>query len=150
MKINVIKTTSWLITLTVVTLMTGYYYLQQQAEKPLQLEQPTLLSIDKGQFSNSILSQLKQQALIEHTFGLKVMLKLMPELTNVKAGTYELLPGMNGIDVFRLIASGKEKQFAITLIEGLRWQDWHALVITRYLLLCCGHIRVYHRPKGAQ
>ena len=130
MKINVIKTTSWLITLTVVTLMTGYYYLQQQAEKPLQLQQPTLLSIDKGQFSNSILSQLKQQALIEHTFGLKVMLKLMPELTNVKAGTYELLPGMNGIDVFRLIASGKEKQFAITLIEGLRWQDWHAQIIT--------------------
>ncbi|WP_166422937.1 endolytic transglycosylase MltG [Paraglaciecola sp. 20A4] len=130
MKINLIKTTSWLITLTVVTLMTGYYYFQQQAEKPLQLEQSTLLIIDKGQFSNSILGQLKQQGLIEHTLGLKVMLKLMPELTHVKAGTYELLPGMNGIDVFRLIASGKEKQFAITLIEGLRWQDWRTQIMS--------------------
>jgi len=128
-KINIIKGTSLLITVIIVTLMTGFYYLKQQAEKPLQLAEPKLLSIQKGQFSNSILRQLEQQTLVKNTLGLKVILKLMPELAKVKAGTYELLPGMNGIDVFRLIASGKEKQFAITLIEGLRWRDWREQLV---------------------
>lgn len=113
-----------MMTVIIVTLMTGLHYLKQQAEKPLTLDEPLLLTVKKGQFSNSILEQLKEQSLIEDTLGLKVMLKVMPEIANVKAGTYEIAPGMNGIDVFQLIASGKEKQFTLTLVEGLRWQDW--------------------------
>jgi UPF0755 protein len=109
--------------------MTGLHYLKQQAEKPLSLNEPFLLTIHKGQFSNIILQQLKQQSLVEDTLGLKVMLKVMPELAKVKTGTYEIIPGMNGIDVFKLIASGKEKQFALTLVEGLRWQDWKQQII---------------------
>ncbi|WP_254700779.1 endolytic transglycosylase MltG [Paraglaciecola mesophila] len=109
--------------------MTGLHYLKQQAEKPLTLNEPILLTINKGQFSNSILKQLRQKSLVNDTLGLKVMLKVMPELAKVKAGTYELQPGMNGIDVFQLIASGKEKQFALTLVEGLRWQDWKQQII---------------------
>lgn len=124
MRINIIKVSSLLITVVIVTIMTGLHYLKQQAEKPLQIDKPFLLTIDKGQFSNSILKQLQQQSLVDDTLGLKVMLKIMPELTKVKAGTYELTPSMNGIEVFQLIASGKEKQFALTLVEGLRWQDW--------------------------
>ncbi|MDO6840948.1 endolytic transglycosylase MltG [Paraglaciecola chathamensis] len=124
MRINIIKVSSLLITVVIVTIMTGLHYLKQQAEKPLSIDEPFLLTINKGQFSNSILKQLQQQSLVDDTLGLKVMLKVMPELAKVKAGTYELIPGMNGIDVFQLIASGKEKQFALTLVEGLRWQDW--------------------------
>ncbi len=124
MRINVIKVSSLLMTVVIVTLMTGLHYLKQQAQKPLTLDEPLLLTVKKGQFSNSILKKLKEQSLIEDTFGLKVMLKMMPEIAEVKAGTYEIAPGMNGIDVFQLIASGKEKQFTLTLVEGLRWQDW--------------------------
>jgi UPF0755 protein len=101
-----------------------FYYIKQQATQPINLSTPVLLTVAKGQFANSILAQLKEQKLLEHTLAVKLMLKVSPALASVKTGTYELTPGMNALDVFALIASGKEKQFAITLVEGFRWQDW--------------------------
>ena len=80
MRINVIKVSSLLMTVVIVTLMTGLHYLKQQAEKPLTLDEPLLLTVKKGQFSNSILKKLKEQSLIEDTFGLKVMLKMIDQL----------------------------------------------------------------------
>jgi UPF0755 protein len=101
-----------------------FYYLKHQAYQPLNLNKPQLLTVARGQFANTILAQLKEQKLLEHILAVKLILKVSPALASVKIGTYQLTPGMHALDVFALIASGKEKQFAITLVEGFRWQDW--------------------------
>ncbi|MEI8648638.1 hypothetical protein P4S73_13335 [Paraglaciecola sp. Hal342] len=40
MRINIIKVSSLLITVVIVTIMTGLHYLKQQAEKPLSIDEP--------------------------------------------------------------------------------------------------------------
>lgn len=124
MKSNIIKLLMLVVVLGICAAVGSFYYLKQQAYQPLNLTESQLLTVERGQFANSILAQLKKQQLVEHTLAVKLMLKVLPSLASVKIGTYELTPGMNALDVFTLIASGNEKQFAITLVEGLRWQDW--------------------------
>ncbi|MFT4788815.1 MAG: UPF0755 protein [Paraglaciecola sp.] len=119
-----IKKLLLVIMLGIVTIVGCSYYLKHQASQPLNLNKPQLLTVARGQFANTILAQLKEQKLLEHILAVKLMLKVSPALASVKTGTYQLTPGMNALDVFALIASGKEKQFAVTLVEGFRWQDW--------------------------
>lgn len=57
----------------------------------------------------------------------QILLKVKPELSQFKAGTYSLTKGMSLRDVLLLIKSGKEAQFTIRFIEGSRLQDWQSI-----------------------
>lgn len=69
------------------------------------------------------------QLLIKHHFltqddFFQLFLKLNPELSHFKAGTYRLTKGMTLQDILLLVKSGKEAQFSIRFIEGSRLSDW--------------------------
>lgn len=108
----------------ILSLSIGFYLLRAQVHQQLNLDQALLIKVEKGEYANAILHKLEKQGLVKHTLGIKLWLKLNPNLAAVKAGSYELTPAMNSLDVMTLLASGKEKLFAISLVEGLRWQDW--------------------------
>ena len=67
---------------------------------------------------------MKEQGIIADNIGLKIRMKLDPELANIKVGTYELSPSMSALDLLELFSSGKELQFSISLVEGLNWKEW--------------------------
>jgi UPF0755 protein len=108
----------------VVTFAGALYYFEQGVHKSINLEQATIYQIKSGQSAKGILNKLKSNGVIEQNIGLKVRLKLQPELTKIKVGTYQLLPSMTGLELLTLFSSGKEIQFSISLVEGLRWRDW--------------------------
>lgn len=101
----------------------GYQQFIQTVHQPLSISQPSLYQLKRGQHLNHLVNQLQQYGL-EQQWPVKVLVKLQPELANIKAGTYELLPGMSLHQVLQLLASGKEKQFELRLVEGFRWRDW--------------------------
>ncbi|WP_340676654.1 endolytic transglycosylase MltG [Paraglaciecola sp.] len=103
-----------------------YYYLSQQSQQPLLITQPQLITLQKGQSARKVLVELEQQHIIGDITGLKILLKLKPQLANFKAGTYELLPGTQVQQLLDLLVSGKEKLFSISLVEGLQWREWAA------------------------
>lgn len=100
------------------------YYFEQGVHNPINVQQPTMFQVKSGQSAKGLLNRLKTTGVIEQNIGLKVRLKLQPDLTKVKIGTYELLPSMTGLELLELFSSGKEIQFSISLVEGLRWKDW--------------------------
>ncbi|KXI28763.1 endolytic transglycosylase MltG [Paraglaciecola hydrolytica] len=101
-----------------------YYYLNQQVQQTLLISKPQLLTLGKGQSARKILVELEQQKIIGDIIALKILLKLKPQLAKFKAGTYELLPGMQTQQLLDLLVSGKEKLFSISLVEGLQWREW--------------------------
>jgi UPF0755 protein len=103
-----------------------YYYVKQQVQQPLLITQPQLITLQKGQSARQVLVELEQQHIIGDITGLKILLKLKPQLARFKAGTYELLPAMQAQQVVDLLVSGKEKLFSISLVEGLQWREWAA------------------------
>lgn len=100
------------------------FHFDKEVHQPLNLTEATVYQVKSGQSAKGLLNRLKDQGIISDSFGLEIRLKLEPELANVKVGTYELLPSMSALDLLELFSSGKELQFAISLIEGLNWREW--------------------------
>jgi UPF0755 protein len=100
------------------------FHFDKKVHQPLNLTEATVYKVKSGQSAKGLLNRLKDQGIITDNLGLKIRLKLEPELANVKIGTYELLPSMSALDLIKLFSSGKELQFSISLIEGLNWREW--------------------------
>jgi UPF0755 protein len=116
--------------LSVFTLLLGIFvvatlfYFDKKIHQPLNITKQVVYQVKSGQSAKGILNRLKEQGIIANNIGLKIRLKLEPELAKIKVGTYELLPSMSALDCLKLFSSGKELQFSISLIEGLNWQEW--------------------------
>jgi UPF0755 protein len=101
-----------------------YIYTKEQLSASVGLQQPQLFTVKKGQGAGQVLNQLQIRGVVKSPLVFKVLFRLRPQLAEFKAGTYELLPNMTRQGVLDLLVSGKEKQFTISLVEGLRWRDW--------------------------
>jgi UPF0755 protein len=116
--------------LSIFTLLLGIFaaatlfYFDKRIHQPLNITKQVVYQVKSGQSAKGILNRLKEQGIIADNIGLKIRLKLEPELAEIKVGTYELLPSMSALDLLKLFSSGKELQFSISLIEGLNWQEW--------------------------
>jgi UPF0755 protein len=121
------KIVKWLAIFTVIlgiVFVAALFHFDQKVHQPLNLNEATLYQVKAGQSAKGILNRLKEQGIIKDNLGLKIRLKLVPELANIKVGTYELLPTMSALELLELLSSGKEFQFSISLIEGLNWREW--------------------------
>lgn len=98
--------------------------MDKKVHQSLNLTDKVVYQVKPGQSAKGLLNRLKEQGIIGDNIGLKIRLKLDPELANIKVGTYELLPSMSALDLLELFSSGKELQFSISLVEGLNWQEW--------------------------
>jgi UPF0755 protein len=107
-----------------ITFIAMLFHFDKMVHQPINLTQPTVYQIKAGQSAKKVLNRLKEQGVIGNNIGLKIRLKLEPNLGNIKIGTYEMLPTMTALDLLKLFSSGKELQYSISLVEGLRWRDW--------------------------
>lgn len=130
MSFRIVKWLLGVILLGLVVVGAVAYHLEQTVHAPINVTTAQTIRVTSGQSANGMLNQMRNQGVIEQNLGLKVRLKLQPELGNIKVGTYQIEPGMTGLDVLTLLSSGKEMQFTVSLIEGLRWQDWQQVLLT--------------------
>ena len=110
-----------------IVLLTGAmaFYWQQQVSAPLQLSEPTLFTVPDGASGHRVMAVLRQQQLtgVGELSG-KIWLKIGVDNHSLRAGTYELTPGMTLQDAFSKISSGEEYQFSVSLIDGLTFEQW--------------------------
>ncbi len=52
------------------------------------------------------------------------LLRIEPDLSHFKAGTYRFTPQMTVREMLKLLESGKEAQFPLRLVEGMRLSDY--------------------------
>ena len=100
------------------------FHFDKKVHQPLNITEATVYQVKSGQSAKGLINKLKDQGIISDNLGLKIRLRFVPELANIKLGTYELLPSMSALDLLELFSSGKELQFSISLIEGLNWREW--------------------------
>ena len=121
------KIVKWLSIIVVslgIILVAMLFHLDKKVHQPLNITEATVYQVKSGQSAKGILNRLRDRGFISDTLGLKIRLKLEPELANIKVGTYQLLPTMSALDLLSLFSSGKELQFSISLVEGLNWREW--------------------------
>ncbi|SHG89210.1 endolytic transglycosylase MltG [Ferrimonas marina] len=123
-----IKGAVWAGSLAITAALAGsgylYYQTQQTLERPLALGQTTELTLAPGQSLSSLLNQWEQAGVIDSAWWARLALRLEPELTAIKAGTYGLDAQMSLRDALTHLVAGDELQFQITLVEGGTVTQW--------------------------
>ncbi|WP_323752925.1 endolytic transglycosylase MltG [Marinobacter sp.] len=92
-------------------------------KKPVALEEPVLFSVEHGTSFNGLAHKFAQQGLVQDSLWLRLYGRLKPEHTRIKAGDYELTPGMTPLDIVESMVEGKVKLWAVQFIEGWTFAD---------------------------
>lgn len=113
-----------LITVVAIALYLQYRQVLNYAKTPINLTEEKIFTVPAGTGRVAFEALLINEKLIEQGNEFQWLLKLRPELAQLKAGTYRLQPDMDVEQLLKLIVSGKEAQFSIRFIEGNRLVDW--------------------------
>ncbi|BDX06642.1 endolytic transglycosylase MltG [Planctobacterium marinum] len=103
-----------------------YWQFNQPVQQILKLEQESTLNVAKGQSLLGLVSSLAEKGLIEHSFVLKLYLRLYADKYPIKQGHYAIKPDATLLQLLSDISQGKEKTYSVTMIEGLTWKQWYA------------------------
>lgn len=90
----------------------------------MAIAQETIFKLPAGTGRVALENLLQRDHLIKNTRWFPWLLRIDPELAKFKAGTYRFTPGMTVREMLELLASGKEAQFTVRLIEGKRLREW--------------------------
>ncbi|WP_072668540.1 endolytic transglycosylase MltG [Vibrio injensis] len=120
-----------LILVIIVFTIASYFYAVKKTNdylaQPLLITEPQLITLHGGASVNRALTLMTEQTwLVEDALATKLLRRLYPELTSIRAGTYQLQPGFSLRDGLALFVSGREFQFSITFVEGSRFSEWRA------------------------
>jgi len=115
-----------IISLSVLLLMfsitVGYIYIN--VNQPITINTKQLITIEKGTSFSSFTSRLVELGIIDDRFALRNYVRVNPELSAIKSGTFEIKPGISQKELLMTLVKGKEHQFTITLIEGNTLKQW--------------------------
>lgn len=83
-----------------------------------------LYTLSTGTSLYQMINELDGQGIYANSDWLKVALRLQDNLGTIKAGTYEITPKLPLSEFLQDLYNGDEKQFSITLVEGLTFKQW--------------------------
>ncbi|WP_241584753.1 endolytic transglycosylase MltG [Rosenbergiella epipactidis] len=113
-----------LVILCVILATAGLWQVKRFAAHPLLIQQETIYTLPAGSGRFVLEQQLESQHIVPRGPWFGWLLKVEPQLSKFKAGTYRLTPGMTVRQLLALLASGKEAQFPVRFVEGQRIEEW--------------------------
>lgn len=105
--------------------------LQSYPEQQLKLESSTQITVNAGMTVTKLVQQLEQQGLITESWKIKYLVKLRPELAQIRTGLYEIFPTDTLGSFLQRVLSGKVMTFSVTLVEGKSIKEWQVSLDTQ-------------------
>lgn len=102
----------------------GVWKVRHLADSRILIQQEAIFSLKAGTGRMALGEQLYAQKIINRPRLFQWLLRLDPKLARFKAGTYRFTPGMTVRQMLQLLASGKEAQFPLRFVEGMRVSDY--------------------------
>ncbi|WP_261815631.1 endolytic transglycosylase MltG [Vibrio gallicus] len=102
--------------------------LDSYLSQTVRIQEPTLVTIKSGTSVGSLLNRFEQQQWIDSSISKKWMPRLIrrlhPEVTQLKAGTFELTTGLSLKQALLSLVNGQQAQLSITFVEGSTFKEW--------------------------
>lgn len=96
-----------------------FWWGHAQFTKPGPVTQNTLFTVERGQGANQVAHLLFQEDIIDDPFMFMIGTTVLGDHTRIKAGEYEIQPGMSQREILALMVEGKTVARRITIREGL-------------------------------
>nr|WP_282437150.1 endolytic transglycosylase MltG [Vibrio amylolyticus] len=121
-----------------VTAAGAFFYVTGEVDdyldQPFAIDNEQIFTIEPGSSFNRVLSQFTAQGWVNENQFQPLVRRLYPELTQIRAGTFRLLPEQSLREALSFLIQGREHQFSITFVEGTRFDEWReALASDEYL-----------------
>lgn len=113
-----------LLAVMVIAAGAGVWKVRQLADSKILIKEELIFSLSAGTGRLALGEQLYNEKVINRPRVFQWLLKLEPDLSHFKAGTYRFTPGMTVREMLQLLESGKEAQFPLRLVEGMRLSDY--------------------------
>jgi UPF0755 protein len=102
----------------------GMWKVRQLADSKLLIKEETIFTLKAGTGRKVLGDQLYADKIINRPRVFQWLLRVEPDLSHFKAGTYRLTPEMTVREMLMLLESGKEAQFPLRFVEGMRLSDY--------------------------
>jgi UPF0755 protein len=109
------------IVLMVGALAASWWLLQQPL---VNLQQSQLVEISRGAHAGSTVRLLERKNLLNHARLAYYSSRIWLNPQHLKAGVYQLEPGLTLRQFWQRLEQGQQHQFQLTLIEGQTWRQW--------------------------
>lgn len=129
-----IKRLSIFLVLLIVAMAIGMtYYVRDQLNAPLALDEPVIYQVSKGASIRRVLGDFEQRGWIEEARVPEFWLRYQQQ-TNIHQGEYRLKPGDTALDVAQRMVEGIKIQRSVKFIEGWNFaQIRSAMEVNEYL-----------------
>lgn len=95
----------------------------QFKRKPITLSETHLFIVEPGASLGKVAYQLQTQGLIDYPRYLTILGRWYGQASRLKAGEYELEPGLTPIELLDKFVSGNVAQYALTVVEGWTFKE---------------------------
>ncbi|MFE8071551.1 endolytic transglycosylase MltG [Marinobacteraceae bacterium S3BR75-40.1] len=95
-------------------------------KQPMPVAETQLFEVPAGSSFSAVATNMQKRGWIKHPLWLKLHARLNPEDSLVKAGTYEVSPGMTPLALVDAMIAGRVKTWSIQFIEGWTFRDMRA------------------------
>ncbi|EMG7606979.1 cell division protein YceG [Escherichia coli O157] len=102
----------------------GVWKVRYLADSKLLIKEETIFTLKPGTGRLAPGEQLYADKIINRPRVFQWLLRIEPDLSHFKAGTYRFTPQMTVREMLKLLESGKEAQFPLRLVEGMRLSDY--------------------------
>lgn len=97
--------------------------LERALAAPLRLDAPVTYEVEPGTNVTMIASELSRRRLLERPAFFVWHARVSGKAQAIKAGEYELTPGMSARELLALLVSGRVVQRALTVVEGWTFDE---------------------------
>ena len=107
-----------IVLLLISAVLAGFWYQYQQfLQTPLQMENSGMvIMVEPGSNLRTVVTELEQRGVTRLDWRWRLLSRLVP--VTIKAGEYELPPGLRPTGLLDLLASGKVASYRFTIVEG--------------------------------
>lgn len=102
----------------------GVWKVRYLADSKLLIKEETIFTLKPWTGRLALGEQLYADKIINRPRVFQWLLRIEPDLSHFKAGTYRFTPQMTVREMLKLLESGKEAQFPLRLVEGMRLSDY--------------------------
>lgn len=101
----------------------GYRMQQDRMDAVLPVERVMPLHVENGTWFRQFNDQLVAAELLDNDIWLRVEAYLNPRITRIKAGEYEIEPGMTLRQLLDRVVAGETVSHSFTLVEGMTFRQ---------------------------
>lgn len=101
----------------------GQKKVQHTISAPLPISESRVLVVEPGTWFRKFALQLEQEGLIDSYLWLRLEAYRTPEITAIKAGEYQLDPGMTLQQLLNKVVKGDTLNYTFTLVEGTTFKQ---------------------------